>query len=120
MARLNEQQILEVLKRIADPDRGGDIVALGMISGLVIRDGHVAFSIEVDAARGPHLEPLREAAERAVLALDGVLSVTAVLTADRAAPKPAPARGHGHAHGPGAAAKEPLITGVRAIVAVAS
>jgi ATP-binding protein involved in chromosome partitioning len=122
MARLNEQQILEVLKRIPDPDRGSDIVALGMISGLVIRDGHVAFAIEVDAARGPHLEPLREAAERAVMALDGVLSVTAVLTADRAAPKPAPARGHGHghAHGPGAAAKEPLITGVRAIVAVAS
>jgi ATP-binding protein involved in chromosome partitioning len=120
MARLNEQQILDVLKRIADPDRGGDIVAWGMISGLVIRDGHVAFAIEVDAARGPHLEPLRAAAERAVLALDGVLSVTAVLTADRAAPKPAPARGHGHGHGPGAAAKEPLITGVRAIVAVAS
>jgi ATP-binding protein involved in chromosome partitioning len=120
MARLSEPQILEALKAIQDPDRGGDIVALGMISGLVIRDGHVGFSIEVDPARGPHLEPLRKAAERAVEALDGVLSVSAVLTATRAAAKPAPARGgHGHAHGP-AAAKEPLITGVRAIVAIAS
>jgi ATP-binding protein involved in chromosome partitioning len=114
MAQLGEQQILEALKAVKDPDRGGDIVALGMISGLVIRDGHVGFSIEVDAARGPHLEPLRKAAERAVQLLDGVLSVSAVLTATRAAPTPA----HGPRHG--AAPREPLITGVRAIVAVAS
>jgi ATP-binding protein involved in chromosome partitioning len=117
MAHLSEQQILEALKAVPDPDRPGDIVGLGMISGLVIRGGHVGFSIEVDPARGPHLEPLRKAAERAVEALDGVLSVSAVLTATRATPNPV--RGPGHAHAP-AAAKEKLITGVRAIVAVAS
>ncbi|MGB8842800.1 MAG: iron-sulfur cluster carrier protein ApbC [Aliidongia sp.] len=113
MAQLGQHDILEALKAVKDPERGGDIVALGMISGLVIRDGHVGFSIEVDAARGPHLEPLRKAAERAVQALDGVLSVSAVLTATRAAP---PAHAARHAPAP----REPLITGVRAIVAVAS
>ena len=123
MARVSEQQILEALKQIPDPDRGGNIVDRGMISGLVLRDGHVGFSIEVDPARGPHLEPLRKAAERAVEALDGVLSVSAVLTAQRQAAGPQPTRpapqGHGHGHGHGQA-KEPLITGVKAIVAVAS
>src|SRR5262249_22587912 len=94
-------------------------------------DGHVGFSIEVDAQRGPKLEPLRVAAEKAVDALPGVLSVTAVLTAEKAAPggpprSQAPGHGHahGHAHGPaqggGAQAPKPLIPGVRAIVAVAS
>jgi ATP-binding protein involved in chromosome partitioning len=121
MARVSEQQILEALKQIPDPDRGGNIVERGMISGLVVRDGHVGFSIEVEPARGPHLEPLRKAAERAVEALDGVLSVSAVLTAQRQAAGPQPSRpaspGHGHSHGQ---AKEPLITGVKAIVAVAS
>ncbi|MEI9984657.1 MAG: iron-sulfur cluster assembly protein [Aliidongia sp.] len=93
MARISEQQILEALKRIPDPDKGENIVDLGMISGLVVRDGHVGFSIEVEPARGPHLEPLRKAAERAVEALDGVLSVSAVLTATRPAGRPAPQRG---------------------------
>jgi ATP-binding protein involved in chromosome partitioning len=130
MATLNEQQILDTLKGIADPERGGDIVSLGMISGLVIRDGHVGFSIEVDPARGPHLEPLRKAAERAVEALDGVLSVSAVLTATRPAGRPGPApaaghqHGHQHGHGPAAAAaggsRNAAIPGVRAIVAIAS
>jgi ATP-binding protein involved in chromosome partitioning len=120
MARLDEQQVLAALKQVRDPDRGGDIVALGMISGLVIRDGHVGFSIEVDPARGPHLEPLRRAAERAVEVLDGVLSVSAVLTATRPAPRgPAAGRAPGPTPGP-AATREPLVRNVRAIVAVAS
>ena len=110
-----EEKIREALATVADPDRGADIISLGMVSGLVLRDGHVGFSIEVDPARGPALEPVRKAAEKAVAALPGVLSVTAVLTAERAAP-PAPqppAR-------PGRAAQEPLAPGVRHIVAVAS
>ena len=49
---------------------------------IVIRDGNVAFAIEVEPERGPRLEPLRKAAEKAVDALPGVLSVTAVLTAE--------------------------------------
>ena len=118
MARINEQQILEALKTVRDPDRGGDIVALGMISGLVLRDGHVGFSIEVDPARGPHLEPLRKAAEKAVEALDGVLSVSAVLTATKPAAAPArgPAPGHGHAHGHAPT----QISGIGTVIAVAS
>src|SRR5271169_6604916 len=91
---VTEKQILDALSTIADPDRGADIVSLGLVSGIAIRDGNVAFSIEVEPERGPKLEPLRKAAERAVDALPGVLSVTAVLTAQsaprgRVAPQPA-------------------------------
>ncbi|MFZ3237554.1 MAG: iron-sulfur cluster assembly protein, partial [Stellaceae bacterium] len=75
---VTEKQVLDALATIADPERGADIVALGMVSGVAIRDGNVAFSIEVEPERGPRLEPLREAAERAVDAVPGVLSVTAV------------------------------------------
>jgi Iron-sulfur cluster assembly protein len=46
--------------------------------GVVIRDGNVAFAIEVEPERGPRLEPLRKAAEEAVEPLPDVLSVTAV------------------------------------------
>ena len=61
--------------------KAGDIVSLGMVSGLAVRDGHVAFALEIDPARAARLEPLRKAAEEAVDRLPGVLSVSAVLTA---------------------------------------
>ena len=60
-----EALVLEALRRVQDPDRGQDIVALGMVKGLVVKDGNVFFSIEVDAKRGPGLEPMRKAAEKA-------------------------------------------------------
>src|SRR5271168_2124175 len=99
MAAVTERQILDALAQVRDPDKGRDIVSLNMISGLVIRDGNVGFAIEVESERGPRLEPLRKAAEAAIEALPGVLSVTAVLTAESRASGPAqrPAP-HAHAH----------------------
>jgi ATP-binding protein involved in chromosome partitioning len=119
---VTENQILDALRAVRDPERGGDIVSLGMVSGVVIRDGNVGFAIEVEAERGPRLEPLRKAAENAVEALPDVVSVTAVLTAE--ARPPGGARG-GAAPPPAAqpaaaAARAALAPGVRAIVAVAS
>ncbi|MBT3627819.1 MAG: DUF59 domain-containing protein, partial [Rhodospirillaceae bacterium] len=40
---------------------GKDVVSLGMISGIVIRDGNVGFAIEVEPSEGAASEPLREA-----------------------------------------------------------
>ena len=66
MARVTEDQILAALKTVEDPDKTQDIVSLGMVSGLIVKDGNVGFAIEVDPQRGPQLEPLRQAAEAAV------------------------------------------------------
>jgi len=63
MAGVSENSVMKALTQVRDPDRGKDIVSLGMVQGLVIRDGNVGFSIEVDAARGPRFEPVRKAAE---------------------------------------------------------
>jgi ATP-binding protein involved in chromosome partitioning len=122
---ITERQILDALAGVRDPDKGGDIVSLGMVSGVVVRDGNVGFAIEVEPERGPRLEPLRKAAEQAVEALPGVVSVTAVLTAEAAprgarqtAPRAAAARPAASAAAP--QAKNALAPGVRAIVAVAS
>ena len=46
--------------------------------------------LEVDPARGAAMEPLRAAAEKAVMALDGVKEVSAVMTAHAAAGQTAP------------------------------
>ena len=116
---VNEGQVLAALRQVADPERRSDIVSLGMISGLTVKDGHVAFAIQVEPERGPHLEPLRKAAERAVFELPGVLSVTAVLTAHRGEPgRPSSPAATGHAGRPATAKAQ--VPGIRSIVAVAS
>ncbi|QEX21287.1 iron-sulfur cluster carrier protein [Hypericibacter adhaerens] len=136
MSALNQATILDALRQIPGPDGRGDIVALGMISGVVIKEGNVGFAIEIDPRRAAQLEPLRKAAEQAVHRLPGVLSVTAVLTAHRGGPAGATTvaassgqaqGGHAqaaHAHGghaqAGPAGQKAAVAGVRHIVAVAS
>ncbi|MBV9015522.1 MAG: Mrp/NBP35 family ATP-binding protein [Alphaproteobacteria bacterium] len=119
---LTENQVLDALSAVRDPERNGDIVSLGMVTGVVIRDGNVGFAIEVEPERGPRLEPLRKAAERAVEALPEVVSVTAVLTAEAKPPPGSRGGPQGAAQSAAAqgAGKNALAPGVRAIVAVAS
>jgi ATP-binding protein involved in chromosome partitioning len=105
---VTEDQVLDALRAVRDPERGQDIVGLGMVGGLAVKDGHVVFAIETTRERGPRLESVRRAAEKAVESLPGVLSVSAVLTAERPAA----------AQGPSAA--RALVPGVRHIIAVAS
>jgi ATP-binding protein involved in chromosome partitioning len=126
MAEITESAVRSVLETVIDPVTAKSVVALGMVGGIATRDGHVAVTLEVDPARGASLEPLRLACEQAVRAIPGVLSATAVMTAERAAPPPPtpsarPARGgqaRGAAHAPGGGRIE--VPGVKHIIAIAS
>ena len=123
MSDLSQDDIRAALCTIVDPVSGKDIIANDMVSGLVIKDRNIGFAIEIDPADADRMEPLRKAAERAVLALDGVSSVSAVLTAHNAAPA-APAETPASDANPEAPANQApatsLLPGVGAIVAVAS
>ena len=126
MAEVTESAIRKVLETVIDPASGAGVPASGLLGGIATRGGHVAITLNVDPARGAALEPLRQACEQAVRAMPGVLSATAVLTAERPAP-PAPARpgqGHGHSHGPAAKTTggggRIDVPGVKHIIAVAS
>ena len=83
MVSISKENILEKLATVNDPELGKDLVNLNMISDIIIKNGNVGFSIEVDPKRGPSLEPLRKEAENVVRKIPGVLSVSAVLTAHR-------------------------------------
>ncbi len=117
MSGVTEANIIDALKQVIDPDRGADVVSLGMISEVIVKDGNVAIAIEIDPADSEKKEPLRQSCEDAVEALPGVLSATAVLTAERKAEEeaaePAQDRGAGRP-------SRLEIPGVEAIIAVAS
>jgi ATP-binding protein involved in chromosome partitioning len=128
MADITESAVRSVLETVVDPVTAKSVVALGMVSGIATRGGHVAVTLDVDPSRGAALEPLRQACEQAVRTLPGVLSATAVLTAERAAPAapPAPRRGPAagpsrpaHAHGPASGGRIE-VPGVKHIIAIAS
>jgi ATP-binding protein involved in chromosome partitioning len=112
VTEVTEQQVLDALRCVRDPDRPGDIVSLGMVQGLRVERGHVSFAIAVEPERGARLEGLRKLAEKTAHALPGVLTVTAVLTAEKKAAPLRPAAPPRQA--------ETLLPEVRAIIAVAS
>ena len=81
MTALSQDLILAALANVQDPSQGRDIVALGMVTGLQIKDSNISFALQVPAHRGPAMEPVRRAAEKAALAIEGVTSATVMVTA---------------------------------------
>jgi len=114
MSLPTEHQILDALRAFKPPGAAQDIVALGMVSGLAIRESqggaNIGFALEVDPEHAEALEPVRAAAEKAVLQLPGVLSVSAVMTAHKRAPQMQM----------GKQREKIVLPGVKHIVAVAS
>jgi ATP-binding protein involved in chromosome partitioning len=133
---VSRDDILKALDQVVDPVSGRTVVQQDMIQGLVLKDGHIGFVLEVAAGRGPQSEPLRKICEAMVLGVKGVQSVTAVLTShdghgheehghahdDHA--------GHAHSHSPAPKPAAPAprqappapagLPGVKNIIAVAS
>jgi ATP-binding protein involved in chromosome partitioning len=125
---VSKNDVLRALDQVVDPVSGRSVVQQDMIQGLVVKDGHVGFALEVSPERGPQSEPLRKICEAMAGGVPGVLSVTAVLTAHQDAPH-APGAGHDHGHGhdhahPAPRAHKPPqpqgVEGVANIIAVAS
>ena len=84
--QLDERKIIEALNKVATIDGSSDIVTAGAVSGVVVKEGHIGFTIEIDPKDKDQADQLRAAAEKAVLALDGALSATAMLTAHQSGP----------------------------------
>jgi ATP-binding protein involved in chromosome partitioning len=74
--------ILKRLEAIRGPDLTGDIVSLGLVSDIFLKDGRAMFSISVPADRAEKLDPLRRAAQRATLEIEGVEDAFVTLTAE--------------------------------------
>ena len=122
----SKEQVLAALAKVKTPG-GGALTDARVLSDIVVSDGKVFFSINVDAAAVKSWEPVRKAAEDAVRAVPGVQSALVALTAERAARGPQPAHvatqpraAGGHAHAHPADRVQPGIPGVDAVIAVAS
>ena len=87
---MTDSDIMTALARVALPS-GEDLVSADMVRAVTIADGLVTFVIEApDAETASGMEPVRQAAEAAVRALDGVRDVRVALTAHGPAARKAP------------------------------
>jgi len=105
-----KEQILGVLQRVKGPDLESNIVDLGLVSEVLIKDEKAYFSITIDPKRAEELEPLRQAAEQVVADIAGLKGATAVLTAEAVAG----AGGSGGSSAAGGAPESARVTRARA------
>jgi len=110
--------VLKALDAILDPVSGQGLVAAGLVHGLALRPGRAGFMLEVPPEDAARYQPVRDAAEAALGAVDGVTQAQVVLTA----PSPgAPPRAPAPAAPPRTAATAPMKPAhVRRVIAVAS
>lgn len=104
MPTVTEDQVLNALRVVQDPDLHRDIVSLGFIKDLRISDGTVGFTIELTTPACPVKDLLQEQARAVVASLPGVQQVQVDMTAQ--------VRGE--------VRTGPLIPGVKNVIAVAS
>jgi len=103
--QVTEQQILDALRKVQDPDLHQDIVALGFVKERSIEGGAVKVRINLTTPACPVKDLMKKEAEDHLRAIPGVTSVEVEMTAQAAAPSGPP---------------RSLAEGVRHIVAVSS
>src|SRR5919202_960432 len=105
-----EQEVLDALRVVRDPDLHRDIVSLGFVQNLKIEpSGAVAFDVNLTTPACPVKDDLKAQARMAVANLPWVTDVHVTMTANTAAARGGPA-----------ANQTPLIPQVKNVVAVAS
>jgi ATP-binding protein involved in chromosome partitioning len=77
----DKDKVLAALDGVIDPKSRRGLVGAGLVQGLMIRDGRVSFMLEVPSEDAAHYGLVREAAERALMAVPGVAKAQVVLTA---------------------------------------
>ena len=102
----SEQEILDALRRVKDPDLHRDIVSLDFIKDLKIDRGKVSFTIELTTPACPVKQQMEDQSRAAVAAVPGVREVEIRLSSRVTSGRPA--------------AGKQEIDGVRNIVAVGS
>ena len=101
-----EQEILEALKQVEDPDLHRDIVSLGFISDVKIDNGRVDLRIVLTTPACPVREELKAQAEEIIRSLPGVQEVNVTMDAEVRSSQPM--------------GNTKPVEGVRNIIAIAS
>ncbi len=79
---VTEQEVLQALSDVYDPDLNKNIVALGFVKKLKIEEGKVSFALELTTPACPVKDELKKQSEEKVKAIPGVESVEIEMTSN--------------------------------------
>ena len=82
--------IIQALNRVEDPKSGQGLTRAGMVRGLTISGGRVAFMLEVAPQDIDRYRAVRDAAEEVLAHVPGVETAQVILTAETGANTPPP------------------------------
>ena len=77
----DEQQVLDALRQVEDPDLHRDIVSLGFVQNVDVSDGRVGVRIVLTTPACPVREQLKTQVEQILLGLPGVKEVDVTMDA---------------------------------------
>jgi ATP-binding protein involved in chromosome partitioning len=69
---LNQDQIVEALRHVQDPELHRDIVSLGMVKELAVADGKVSFTVELTTPACPLRETIETDCKKALASIPGI------------------------------------------------
>jgi ATP-binding protein involved in chromosome partitioning len=107
MPELNEQQVMEALRKVRDPELHKDLVSLNMVRNVAVKDSAVSVTVVLPIPSHPKKEELEKAVREQLGKLPGVNEVKLNFETEVPAGRRGPAE------------KAP-VTGVKNIIAVAS
>lgn len=99
-----QEKIIEALKTVEDPDLHKNIVSLGFVKNMKVENGNVSYDVELTTPACPVKEQLKTECETKTKAIEGVVGVSVNMTSE--------VRPSEHS--------QPILTGVKNIIAVAS
>ena len=79
---IDRASVIAVLDTVIDPKSGQGLMQSGLVQGLVVENGRAGFVIEVPAKVAALYAPVRDQAEAALKAMDGMQKVSVILTAE--------------------------------------
>jgi ATP-binding protein involved in chromosome partitioning len=72
VSALNQDQIVEALRHVQDPELHRDIVSLGMVKELAVADGKVSFTVELTTPACPLRETIETDCKKALAGVPGI------------------------------------------------
>jgi ATP-binding protein involved in chromosome partitioning len=113
---VTEESVLSALRAVRDPDSGTDVVSLGLVKGLTVEGGKVAFTLEFTTQSALAKVEMHSRARKTVAALPGVSEAKVAM----AAPRPRPGAQHAPGGAPHGEPPADLVPDVKHTIAVSS
>ena len=80
MSEILEKEILNNLKGVQDPSQNNNIVDLGFVKNIEVKESSLFVTLEVPSHRGPAMEPIRKLAEKSLKKMKNVTKAHVLLT----------------------------------------